>query len=65
MDMAAVLRGLGIDPDPWPAAVDRFDQWFHHFVGGVSKLAPILERTGRRWVHGVSRCRQVFAVVFT
>jgi hypothetical protein len=60
-----VLRGLGIDPDQWPTAVDRFDQWFHHVVGGASKLAPILERTGRRWVHGVSRCRQVFAAVFT
>jgi hypothetical protein len=64
-DMAAVLRGLGIDPDQWPTAVDRFDKWFHHVAGGVSKLAPILERTGRRWVHGVSRCRQVFAAVFT
>ena len=34
---------------------------FHRAAGGVSLLADAAARAGRRWFHGVARCRQAFA----
>ena len=36
-------------------------RWFHRAAGHVSLLADAAARAGRRWFHGVARCRQAFA----
>ena len=59
-EIANPLRSAGIDPQCWYAAVDQFERWFHRVVGAAPKLASVVARTGRRWLHGARRCRDVF-----
>ena len=56
-DLADSLRERDLDPKKWRAAVDNFAMWFHNAVGKASRLSPILERLNRKWIQGMSHCR--------
>jgi hypothetical protein len=50
-----------LDPLQWRQAVDQFDQWFGRAVGRSKSIQRLLQRTGRRWLHGIRRCRATFS----
>jgi hypothetical protein len=56
-----ILERLGMRSESWIDYASNFGRWFHRAAGGVSLLADAAARAGRRWFHGVSRCRQAFA----
>jgi len=55
-----LLRQRGINPEYWSEVVEHFGDWFHGAAGAPSALAKLLERTGRKWIRGIRRCRDVF-----
>jgi hypothetical protein len=59
-ELAVQLRSRGIQPDQWYCAVDQFEGWCRRAAGAADRLAEIVSRAGRRWLHGVRRCRDVF-----
>ena len=60
-ELRPILERLGIRGECWVDCVQNFGRWFHRAAGGVSLLADAAARAGRRWFHGVARCRQAFA----
>ena len=39
----------------------NYDDWFKTFVGRADTVLSVIERIGRRWFHGIRRCREFFA----
>jgi len=60
LELESLLRAKQLDPLNWHSAADNFADWFHHAVGRASHLTDVLQRRGRRWIHGITRCRDVF-----
>ncbi len=60
-DVRPVLERVGLRSESWVDCVENFGRSFHRAAGGVSLLADAAARAGRRWFHGVGRCRQAFA----
>ena len=56
----AVFRTWGIESSQWCRAVQHFGELFHRAVGHVDKLASVIERTGAKWLAGMSACGDVF-----
>ena len=55
------LERLGVRGESWVDCVQNFGRWFHRAAGSVRLLARAAGQAGRRWFHGVSRCREAFA----
>ncbi len=60
-ELRPILERLGVRGESWVDCVQNFGRWFHRAAGHVTRLAGAAARVGRRWFHGVSRCRQAFA----
>ena len=50
-----------MDPDQWYQAFEHFEAWFGPAVGRAKSVAEVLQRSGRRWLHGLRRCRATFS----
>jgi hypothetical protein len=60
-ELRPILQRMGIRAESWVDCVHNFGRWFHRAAGRVTHLASEAARTGRKWFHGASRCRQAFA----
>jgi REP element-mobilizing transposase RayT len=60
-ELLPILDRVGLRSQSWVDCVQNFGRWFHRAAGRVSLLAGAAAQAGRRWFHGVSRCRQAFA----
>jgi REP element-mobilizing transposase RayT len=58
--LAPILTRLQIDVEHWVDGVRDFSRWVHRIVGTARSMADAAQQMGRRWLHGVSRCRQLF-----
>jgi hypothetical protein len=57
---AAILNKQGINPDAWYAALDGFDEFFGYVLGSPDRVKAFASRAGRRCVHGITACRELF-----
>jgi hypothetical protein len=63
--LAPILTRLGIKVDCWSETVTRFDQWFGHVVGRVSRVIERARQVGRRYYRGQSHCAMAFGRLVT
>lgn len=55
-----ILVRLELQSASWLDAVEHYQDWFHRAVGCSVKMAQAAARAGRRWLHGLARCRRIF-----
>lgn len=60
-DLAPILDRLQISGEHWVELVKNFGRWFHRAIGRPPNLAAEATRCNRRWLHGMTRTRNVFA----
>lgn len=60
-ELAPILERLQISADHWIDLVMNFGRWFHRAIGRPPNLAAEASRCRRRWLHGMSHMRNVFA----
>ena len=57
----AIENGIGLSPETWVETVLNFGRWFRRAAGRVESLTAEANKRGRRWLHGLSHCRESFA----
>lgn len=60
IEVAPILNRIGIRNDKWTDCVENFGHWFHRAAGTAASLAAEAKTTGKGWLHGVRKCREVF-----
>src|SRR5579871_535125 len=60
-DLAPILTRVGISSETWVETVMNFGRWFRRAAGRVESLSAEANKHGRRWLHGLSHCREAFA----
>ena len=58
--LAPILERLGIRTEMWTEVIQHFDTMFGRIVGASQRVAKHLQASGRRWIHGQTKCRQAF-----
>ena len=53
-----ILNKLGIETETWIEIIDSFGSRFHSHVGPAENMQKICERIGKKWMHGISACKQ-------
>ena len=59
-ELADILRRLNVDSSIWLEGIEHFEQWFHRAAGCARGMMEKARQAGRRWFHGLDRCRQFF-----
>ncbi len=59
-ELSPILDRLQVDADCWLDSVTNFGRWFHRAAGRADRLLEEAARAGRRWLHGLARCREAF-----
>jgi hypothetical protein len=59
-DLAPILQRVGLDPDEFLDAVEKFMGQFPRLAGPVSALQSRAQEVGRRWLHGVRAAAKLF-----
>ena len=60
-ELSPILSRLGISSDGWVETVVNFGRWFRRAAGRAESLTAEATKHGRRWLHGVSHCREAFS----
>jgi hypothetical protein len=55
-----ILTRLNIDPKHWLYLSKDFESPFKSLVGSTYQIKQACEQMGKRWVHGIRRCSEVF-----
>ncbi|HEX4146393.1 MAG TPA: hypothetical protein VHY91_23025, partial [Pirellulales bacterium] len=58
--LAPLFERLRLNAETWTECVDQFGRQFHRAVGRAVSLARYAERSGQRWLHGVTWSRRAF-----
>ncbi len=56
----ALLSTLGIDHETWLTLASDFGKTYHGAVGSLEELALFAEHTGKQWISGKNRLRQIY-----
>lgn len=56
-----ILQRLGVASDQWLKASSRLEDHFYYAVGPVASLKQFAGRLNKRWLHGTSACRALYA----
>jgi len=56
-----ILVRLGIQPQAWLTMLEKYEVWFHRFVGRAENVLARAAALGQRWVQGISHCRAGFS----
>ncbi|MCP4326682.1 MAG: hypothetical protein GY787_33615 [Alteromonadales bacterium] len=56
----ALLNTLGLDHDTWLSLASDFGKTYHGAVGSLEELALFAEHTGKQWISGKNRSRQIY-----
>ena len=59
-ELADILQRLDVDSSVWLEGIEHFGQWFHRAAGCAQAMMEKAQQAGRRWFHGLGRCRQLF-----
>jgi len=59
-ELADILQRLNVDSSIWLEGIEHFEQWFHRAAGCARGMMEKARQAGRRWFHGLDRCRQFF-----
>ncbi len=59
-ELSPILDRLDIEAENWIESVKNFGRWFHRAAGRADHLLEEAARAGRRWLHGLARCREAF-----
>ena len=60
VSISETLTAIGIDVSRWVALIGTFETKFHSAVGAAKSLEKFMQRTGRRFIHGIRACRGAF-----
>jgi len=60
-ELAPILERIQVSKTCWIDLVAGFGHWFRRAVGRPLSMASECERSGRKWLQGISRARQAFA----
>ena len=58
--LADILQRLDVETSVWLDGIEHFEQWFHRAAGRARAMMEKAKQAGRRWFHGLGRCRQLF-----
>jgi len=56
----ALLNTLGLDNETWFSLANDFGKDYHGAVGSLEELALFAEHTGRRWISGKNKLREIY-----
>ncbi len=56
-----ILGKLGIDIDIWLGSVKEYGESYRTFVGSEQELKNVCEHTGKKWLAGVKKYRQLYS----
>ena len=59
-DAPEILTRLNIEPGHWIYLTKDFESPFKSLVGCSYRIKQACEQMGKRWVHGIRRCSEVF-----
>lgn len=59
-DFPDILTRLNIDPKHWIYLTQDFESPFKSLVGSAYRIKQACQQMGKRWVHGIRRCSEVF-----
>ena len=59
-DLEPILTRLGIVPDLFLHAVEKFTKWFRRFAGNTDDFVERAQEIGRKSLHGISHARRIF-----
>jgi hypothetical protein len=59
-NVPAILERLNIDPNHWVYLTRDFGSPFKSLVGSAYRIKQACQQMGKRWVHGLRRCAEVF-----
>ncbi|MGE3778222.1 MAG: hypothetical protein AB7F89_13625 [Pirellulaceae bacterium] len=48
-------------PQAWLTMLEKYEVWFHRFVGRAENVLTRAAALGQRWVQGISHCRTGFS----
>jgi REP element-mobilizing transposase RayT len=56
----ALLHTLGLDHETWLSLASDFGKTYHGAVGSLEELALFAEHTGKQWISGKNRLKQIY-----
>ncbi len=56
----ALLGVLGLDNETWFSLANDFGKTYHGAIGSLEELALFAEHTGKRWVSGKNKLRNIY-----
>ena len=56
----ALLTSLGLDNDTWLSLANDFGKEYHGAVGSLEELALFATHTGKKWISGQNKLRQIY-----
>ena len=59
-DLEPILTRLGIVPEEFVGAVNKFPAWFRRFAGTTDDFVERARDIGRHSLHGISHARRIF-----
>ena len=59
-DLSPILDRLEVEAESWLSVVQHFGRWFHRAAGRADRVLAEATRAGRRWLQGLTRCREAF-----
>ena len=56
-----ILNRLNMDAGKWLYLSQNFESPFKHLIGATHNIRSACEAIGKRWVHGIRQCEQLFS----
>ena len=60
-NLPPILQRLNIAPEQWLKATHGMERHFYHAIGPVSSLEQFCQRLKKRWLHGTTACKALYA----